>query len=214
MAPTTLLTLLPELLHHLTSHLTYASHLSLTLTCKTLRARLEDPNQRLPIPRASLPDADTAPPAKPYTMADLLEIEPWPEHCIRYRIGHGRVDGDYYACKICLRLRSGPHLSQDMMTGEYGKEGTGSVEEKGERFCILCGVEKGLYRRGTMIYIGGVGGGREFVCEGCGLLTRCTEQTWLEYLYCQPCWGPRGWSERIREHNSFSRCGFSHGNYY
>lgn len=216
MAPTTLLTLLPELLHHLTSNLTYASHLSLSLTCKTLRARLEDPNQRLPIPRAPLSDADTAPPAKPYTMADLLEIELWPEHCIRYRIGHGPVNGDYYACKICLRLRSGPHLSENMMTGTLDKVWAGSVEERGERLCITCGIEKGLYPRGTMIEIGGVGGGRGFLCQGCGLLTRDTGQTWLEYgrLYCQTCWGPRGWGERIWERNTHARGGCLPENFY
>lgn len=65
---TTLLSLPLELLHQITSDLSYGSHLALSFTCRGLYARL-DPNQRAKLPKRK----------RVYNMEDLLEIELWPE---------------------------------------------------------------------------------------------------------------------------------------
>lgn len=104
MASKSLLSLPVEILSSITNHLSYSSHLALSLTCRELYAKVDSPRQpyTLPVP------AGTS--TKTYIMADLLEIENWEEPgadslwdtCLGFR---NPQSTDLFACRICLRLR-------------------------------------------------------------------------------------------------------------
>jgi len=73
MTTTPLAGLPTEIVREISSYLSYGSHLALLLTCRELHAKLEDLNQ----PSNPLPSGAND---KVYSMADLLEIERWPDY--------------------------------------------------------------------------------------------------------------------------------------
>ncbi|OBT73624.1 hypothetical protein VF21_07335 [Pseudogymnoascus sp. 05NY08] len=109
---TTLLSLPLELLDQVTNDLSYGSHLALSFTCRELYARL-DPNQK-------------ASSYIVYNMEDLLEIELWPE----FTSSHPRPlerrqpdKDDFFACRFCMKIRSGWNFESKQMKGDQGKRG-------------------------------------------------------------------------------------------
>jgi hypothetical protein len=160
-----LVTLPTELLWEIQSYLRYASAVALQLTCLELYRRLDDPNRS----RTTR--------SRPYDMTDLLEIELWPAYHQAPDTDASlkqAVDGrDYFACHICLQIRSARHFSNAMMKGKRGKLGLGTLAEKAARFCIECGIANGRYPRGALMMFGGAtmaqgaGGGYGFVCLLC-----------------------------------------------
>lgn len=157
-----------ETLGEIQASLSYASQLALRLTCRELHAKLTDPDK----PTTIYQQVENSPIQQAYDIYDLLEIEQWPA----YTGVHGRPEHvkqpiaghDFFACSLCLKLRSASKFSNAMMKGKRGKLGSGTVEERRSRFCIPCGVAQDRYRRGTQLQYGGAGGGYGFVCLGCG----------------------------------------------
>ncbi|KFY75564.1 hypothetical protein V499_04448 [Pseudogymnoascus sp. VKM F-103] len=78
MASTSILSLPFEILCSITNHLTYSSHLALSLTCRELYHRVDTPRQPYTRPPRSKAKVKT------YTMFDLLEIENWPEYGVSW----------------------------------------------------------------------------------------------------------------------------------
>lgn len=159
-----------DILSEVTSYLGYASHLGLSFTCRDLYIKVEYPNQR-----QCTSSAAPWPPfgAKPkgYNMADLLEIEMWPVYDFAsYQPSEmsSPVDClDYFACHLCLKIRSAGKFSNAMMKGKRGKLGMGTILERSQRFCIPCGVTHRRISPGTTIRFGGQFGGYGFVCRRC-----------------------------------------------
>ncbi|KFY01339.1 hypothetical protein V490_00960 [Pseudogymnoascus sp. VKM F-3557] len=99
MATTATLPALPvELLHQISQQLSYGSHIALSFTCRELYAKLDT--------RRRLSASSTQ--GKAYTMADLLEIEIWPEYspAIRDQPLNELYPVDFLACCTCLRICS------------------------------------------------------------------------------------------------------------
>ncbi|KAF1974520.1 hypothetical protein BU23DRAFT_461388, partial [Bimuria novae-zelandiae CBS 107.79] len=121
-----------------------------------------------------------------YGMADLLEIERWPEYnAAEHRPAESKqpVDQqDFFACYLCLKIRSASKFSNAMMKGKRGKLGTGSEAEKIGRFCITCGIAHGRYQRGIRIQFRGAFGGHGFVCRSCGNFEQEAQRA------CTSCW--------------------------
>jgi hypothetical protein len=105
-------------------------------------------------------------------MADLLEIEQWPEYnAAKFKPLQSRQPVsqlDFFACHLCLKIRSADRFCNAMMKGKRGKLGKGTVEERSKRFCISCGITHGIYQRGIYVRWGGASGQRGFVCWWCG----------------------------------------------
>lgn len=127
-------------------------------------------------------------------MADLLEIEKWA--C--YDSASSRPEGkqqpidrlDFFACRYCLTIRPAGYFSNAMMKGKRGKHGLGTLEEKSERFCIPCGVEREIYVPGTYIQFGGAGFKEGFVCRRCTCFNTaryCSEKQ-VKSRICRNCW--------------------------
>lgn len=196
MAKATLLDLPVELLRKISHNLSYASHLSLSLTCREIYFRLDDPNKR-PILNRYRRDP------KPYDIEDLLEIERWPAYdnlqtrqrryydlyqlqpkqtqllwktptieSLRFNDCWDRPDAyESFACHLCLKIRSMYYFSHNVTGFRLARFGAGSVAEKSARFCIPCGIKHGTYQRGQCIMYGWYmegGGGYGFVCRVCG----------------------------------------------
>ncbi|EXJ73855.1 uncharacterized protein A1O5_03617, partial [Cladophialophora psammophila CBS 110553] len=162
----TILSLPPEVLLRISSYCDYAAALALSLTCKDLRV------------------------FRPhgYGMIDLLQIERWPcydpagqaEDHVRQPLA-GR---DYFACSLCLHIRSAMEFSNAMMKGKRGKHSQAICDDFGarlKRFCIECGIEHGKYQSGTVMQFGGaplsdldreIGGGQGLVCRRCRSFSR------------------------------------------
>lgn len=94
----TLLTLPVELLHQISRQLSYGSHIALSFTCRELYTKL-DTRRRLSTSSAQ---------GEAYTMADLLEIEMWPEYspAVPDQPLNELYPVDFLACCTCLRIRS------------------------------------------------------------------------------------------------------------
>jgi len=125
-------------------------------------------------------------------MADLLEIERWPEYnAPEYEPPESKQPDlqDFFACRLCLKIRSACKFSNAMMKGKRGKLGTGTVTDRSQRFCIPCGIAHGIYQRGTYLQFGGAVGGYGFVCRGCGKfeLTRYGCETQAAKRTCAAC---------------------------
>lgn len=204
MAVNSLTGLPAEMLFEIYSCLSYGSRLALRLTCRDLYAKIGDPN----LNTTNHSHAPTSYPSKlkAYTMADLLEIERWPVYnAAEYRPLQSRqanAGQDFFACFICLRIRSASKFSNAMMKGKRGKLGAGTIAERMRRLCIECGVRTGIYKRKTYIQFGGALGGSGFVCGTCGnfevMRFRCSMEP-AERI-CGSCINPglRGYREDDR----------------
>nr|KMM66398.1 hypothetical protein CPAG_02737 [Coccidioides posadasii RMSCC 3488] len=157
-----------EVLDQISSNLGYASCLALTLTCRELYAKVNLPTR---------PISDIyCHSKKPYAMTDLLEIEMWPVYNGAAfdddHLKQATPNRDFFACYICLRLRSASEFSNAMMKGKRGKLGYSIVSERSKRFCMSCGVLYSLYQPGKPFQFGGSLLGTAWVCRGChGLKT-------------------------------------------
>ncbi|KAK6502756.1 hypothetical protein TWF481_007803 [Arthrobotrys musiformis] len=143
-----------ELLLAVSTDLTPASIISLRMTCRSLRDRLEP----------------LIPNGYRVTMNDLLEIETWPEYhpaLMRPLAAQYPDSNDYFACSNCLTLKSADAFADNMMKGRRGKFANESTTNKSSRLCITCGIERGVYAPGTKLYHGGAKRIYGFVCETC-----------------------------------------------
>lgn len=163
--PISLLSLPTELIDDVSSYLGYASVLALQLSCRELRAIVKDLQH--------MKGSQLSKSLKPYCITDLLEIELWPcynsaetrEGCLKQAM----PTLDYFACHICLKIRSAEYFSNAMMKSRRGKLSPVSTRsEKHKRFCIPCGVTTGKYQKGVQLEFGGCGRGRGIVCFHCG----------------------------------------------
>ena len=97
---------------------------------------------------------------------------------------------DFFACHLCLRIRSAGKFANAMMKGKRGKLGMGSVAERSRRFCIPCGVAHQKYQQGTCLQFGGASGTYGVVCCRCGefgpIRHGCDSQ--LARKTCDTCW--------------------------
>lgn len=87
------------------------------------------------------------------------EIEQWPE-CngaksmpLECRQPVGQLH--FFACHLCLKIRSADIFANAMMKGKRGKLDQGTVAEMSTRFCLPCGVKYGKYQVGTYLQYGG-----------------------------------------------------------
>jgi hypothetical protein len=170
MAATSLPDLPTEILLEVQTFLSYGSRIALRLTCRDLYAKVDDPNQTTnTLLRLSTSSGSEI---KAYSMVDLLEIERWPEYnAAQYRSAESKQPVDYedfFACCLCLKIRSASKFSNAMMKGKRGKLGNGTIAERIGRFCIKCGLAHGRYHRGVYLQFGGALGGYGFVCHRCG----------------------------------------------
>lgn len=127
-----------EVLFQITNHLSYGSHLALFLTCRSLHAKLEDPNQ----PTASaIPHGDIY---IKYTMEDLLEIERWPD-LASFACTHPVTseEQDFFACRFCLKIRPASKFSHATIQGLRGQVKSGIVYKKAKQLCIECRIKLG-----------------------------------------------------------------------
>ena len=164
-------TLPQEILSAIAKHLSYASTLALRYTCRMLYAELKLFKN------------------KSYRMCDLVEIERWPcyDFAGHYEKGTGQplASLDYFACHICLKLRSAGQFSNAMMKGKRGKRSPAGNPEAENRCCIPCGIRSDIYKPGTSMCFGGSwhdGGGLGVVCIGCKCL-----KVEVRDRRCQPC---------------------------
>jgi hypothetical protein len=98
---------------------------------------------------------------------------------------------DFFACHLCLKIRSADRFANTMMKSKRGKLGQGTVADKRWRFCIPCGITFGIYKRGTSMRFGGAGQSRGFVCWGCGIfedIRYCTDEAQIVKRTCPDCW--------------------------
>jgi hypothetical protein len=133
MVATSLLDLPAEILLVTQTFLSYSSHVALRLTCRDLYAKVDDPNRTTKRTLSCTTPSSRAE-TKAYSMVDLLEIERWPEYnAAQYRIAESKqpVDyGDFFACCLCLKIRSASKFSNAMMKAKRGKLGNGTVAER------------------------------------------------------------------------------------
>jgi hypothetical protein len=164
-----------ELIDQISNNMSYGSRLALKLPCRELLGK-------------------TGLPTKRYSMADLLEIEQWPEYnrakSMPLESKQPSGQRDFFACHLCLKIRSADNFANTIMKSKRGKLGQGTVGERSERFCIQCGVKYGIYRAGTYIHFGGAAQSHGFVCWGCGIfedIGYCTEAQIVKRRY-PVCW--------------------------
>ena len=179
--PLSLLAIPQEILDIITEDLPYASNLALRYSCRKLYTIVK-PYSRLSKLKETTRGRD-------YDMVDLLEIEKWP--CYNYSgyttetIGQPMATLDYFACRLCLRIRSAGMFSDKMMKDMRGKQSPKGNEAAHCRFCIPCGIESGRYQKGIRLQYGGAridGGVFRMICFGCGRL-----EIEAEKRLCQTC---------------------------
>jgi hypothetical protein len=170
MASTSILSLPFEILCSITNHLTYSSHLALSLTCRELYHRVDTPRQ--PYTRPPRFKAKV----KTYTMFDLLEIENWPEYGVSWDTYFGFPNPkptDRFACRICLRLRLtamfiNPQKGYRSWYKNRGKETLDLTVHREWRFCIPCGINCGWYHHRSTFKSMGRPEEHLNVCKECG----------------------------------------------
>ncbi|OAF54912.1 hypothetical protein VC83_08645 [Pseudogymnoascus destructans] len=170
MASPSLLSLPSEILYSITNHLSYGSHLALSLTCRELYRRVDAPCQPYTLPSPSGAKSKT------YTMADLLEIENWEEPGALWDTYLGFRNPkptDLFACRICLCLRVATKFinPQKGYTSWFKYMSTVSLdltEHRKERFCIPCGIKRKWYHHGTRFKAMGRPEEHLHVCNECG----------------------------------------------
>lgn len=145
-------------------------------------------------------------------MTDLLEIERWPEYNgAEGKLGHEAqpiAGRDFFACYLCLKIRSATKFSNAMMKGKRGKLGSGTIAERWTRFCIDCGCKKKKFSPGTEFNFGGALGGTGFICFDCSIfVNKCSYESKAIKRLCDECardraegrWPPEriGWEDSI-----------------
>ena len=176
-----LVSLPEEVLLLVSSRCDYATALALSLTCTDLRHLRP----------------------QSYGMTDLLQIERWP--CYDFagqaedHLKQPLTGLDYFACSLCLRLRSAAKFSNAMMKGKRGKHSrniNNSPQGGLRRFCIDCGIKYGRYQAGAIFEFGGVrvshldreyGGGDGLVCRQCHSFSRLTQDDRRRASLCTAC---------------------------
>ncbi len=154
-----------EPLLNVTTNLDYPSTIALRWTCRELRDRISHPDHvdnkvltPIRVNRRMLSRVQLK-----YNMVDLLQIELWP--AFNY-IGRPGLEGlglrpcaalDWFACHICLKLRSAIHFTNAMMKRKRGKLSPVLSTERCKRLCIDCGIRTGQYRPGIEVEFGGAG---------------------------------------------------------
>jgi hypothetical protein len=132
-----------ELIHEISNYMSYGSRLALQLSCRELFAKTDRPDR----------------PTKGYSMADLLEIEQWPEYNgakimppeLKQPVGQR----DFFACHLCLKIRSADRFANAMMKGKRGKLGQGTVVERSKRFVYRAGSSMDDTRQEHIFSLGG-----------------------------------------------------------
>lgn len=170
MAATATLPYLPiELLRQITSDLRYSSHVALSLTCRELHARVENPNLR---PRGIISTGKD----RPYTMQDLLDIEVWPEFapslngtCVSRQMPS---KNDFFACRYCCKIRSAINFTNRHLNRPYWKRDKDEEEISRRdrcrwRICIPCGAPGRMHPDYPRFPFGGMSGGYGFACVKC-----------------------------------------------
>ena len=162
MAAMSLLGLPSEIMLEIQTFLSYGSDLAVWFTCSDLYAKVEDPNRTT----KTLSCASTSESKiKACSIADLLEIERWPEYnAVEYRPVNRQ---DFFACCFCLRICSASKFSNAMIKGKHGKLGNGTIAERIGRFCITCVLAYGRYQRRIHFQFGGALRGHGFLYRGC-----------------------------------------------
>jgi hypothetical protein len=135
---TTLLSLPTEILHEITSNLTYAPHLALSYTCHELRARLRVPNFRggkiKPLFCGKI---------RAYNEQDLLKIERWPEFSPLYTSDSWVLMADrkeFFACFSCLKILPAIKFDHVNLVERFQKHGPATMGQRSLRKCIQCKV--------------------------------------------------------------------------
>lgn len=181
--------LLPnELITSILNHLPYPSIIALQWTCRQLYT----------ITKAHQHSQNNLENGKSYTMKDLLEIEKWPFFSQgQFNAPLQPIAGlDFFACYMCLKIRSAGCFSNAMMKGRRGKISLYSCTKNNNRFCIPCGVRSGSYIRGTILQSGGAMGTYGFVCYGCKCFIASRNETEMRERRCYMCLRKRGWEAR------------------
>ena len=127
-------------------------------------------------------------------MKDLLEIEQWSGYnAAQYRLAGPKQPVDYedfFACCLCLKIRSAGKSSNAMMKGKRGELGNATKVERNGHFCIKCGLAHGRYHRGVYFQFGEALGGYVFFGHSCGRLKHvqyvCEAQ--VAKCSCTCCW--------------------------
>jgi hypothetical protein len=177
MATTATLPTLPvELLHQISHQLSYGSHIALSFTCRELYFKL-DARRRL---------SASSTKAKAYTMADLLEIEQWPEYSPWQHNVESQLSSltQFLSCKLCLRIRRGVWFSHpDKLY--YGLNREDVMNQKLDRCCAVCVSFRYLNRGETQPF------SLDYqACRGCGDVDgeheRYSQRLFGEY-FCKRC---------------------------
>lgn len=167
-----------EIIHEIMKYLWYSTKLALRLTC-----------HKLNIKAGGFPEPDNS-----YDMEDLLNIEKWRAYTAAENMppGRKRPDGDldYFACHLCLRIRSAYNFTNAMMKGKRSKFNEDPDGDQNLRFCISCGVKHGRYGRGNFLRYGGRAELCGFVCRGCGKFVNATPYSAIQTAErkCSICW--------------------------
>ena len=177
-----ILSLPTELVSLILSSCDYATVLALCMTCKQLHELATH---------------------RQYGMADLLQIEHWPCYDLAGQaedhMKQPLAGWDYFACSLCLRIRSAARFSNAMMRGKRGKHSpaiSGDLNDRLNRFCIDCGVQHGRYQGGVVLSFGGawitgldgeVCGGEGLVCRRCQSFSRLSRDEERRTRTCTSC---------------------------
>lgn len=164
-----------ELLCHISQHLSYASHLALTFTCRELYAKINAPCQPYTEPTSRKTNA------KPYTMADLIEMENWPEHSTPQSINlelQMPQPTDLFACRICMCLRPASkfYCPNKAYVGYAEELCTHIMRFNHERFCIPCGIKRGWHCHGIQFKVMGQLAMYLLVCNECSDFELCQDK--------------------------------------
>ena len=143
----------------------------------------------------------------PLGTVDLLQIERWPQFDraanAENHLKQALAGTDFFACYLCVRLRSASRFSNSMMRGRRGKRPESEIQGSDgrlSRFCIDCGIRYGRYKAGTTLQYGGAwlgistsrGGGHGLVCLRCKQFFRITcDSEEMSTRVCSSCHQPR-----------------------
>ena len=134
-----------------------------------------------------------------YTMVNLLQIELWPKFNNIGLPGHQGSGlqpcamSDWFACYICLELRSASHFTNAMMKSKRGKLLPVLSTERCKRFCIDCGIRMGHYGPGMEMEFGGArmlfdrSYGRGVVCCMCRSFKPVLSEMQSKLKTCREC---------------------------
>jgi hypothetical protein len=161
-------------LEEIPGHSVYASCVALRSTCRHTYEKTENPNKNA---TKGCESTHFGLKVRAYDMKDLLAIEQWPKNnqaASKPLESQQPLDRcDFFACCLCLKLRSVGKFSNTMVNGKRGKNGQG---DKTGRFCFRCGLSHGKYQRGMYLQFGGASGKQGIICTACGEFELVTEK--------------------------------------